>query len=119
MIDLLIIENKKDKNVDVFLSIFIIVSSIIKKFCNDMSIPKNWINKDYDETVEFLIKYIGPKDGQNAAIWEKIQPQLDQWKQQEDSINQQIKNEVQNTHKNAIDFSKPIFFLHHHRDGEQ
>ena len=69
------------------------MNSGIKKFCNDMSIPKNWINKDYDETVEFLIKYIGPKDGQNAAIWEKIQPQLDQWKQQEDSINQQIKNE--------------------------
>jgi len=69
------------------------MNSGIKKFCNEMSIPKDWINKDYEHVIEFLIKYIGPENGENAAIWKRIELPLKQWKQQETSINKQIKQE--------------------------
>lgn len=69
------------------------MNSGIKKFCNEMSIPKDWINKDYKYVIEFLTKYIGPENGENSAIWERIESPLKQWRQQENSINKQIKTQ--------------------------
>ena len=69
------------------------MSPIMQTFCNQMSIPEEWINSDYKNTIMLLTKMIGPQDGPNAHLWERIQNPLEQWKQQEDSINQQIKTQ--------------------------
>ena len=69
------------------------MNSGVKKFCDEMSIPENWFNGDYKKGIEFLTRIIGPQNGKNSAIWEKIELPLKQWKQQEISINKQIKQE--------------------------
>jgi hypothetical protein len=69
------------------------MNSGVKKFCNEMSIPSNWFNGDYAKGIELLTRLIGPENGENSAIWVKIQSPLKQWKQQETSINKQIKQE--------------------------
>jgi hypothetical protein len=69
------------------------MNSGIKKFCNEMSIPKDWLNHDYQYIIEFLTKYIGPQNGPNSALWKRIESPLKQWKQQEISINKQVKKE--------------------------
>ena len=66
----------------------------VKQFCNKMVIPKEWLKaNDYNHGIQLLNKIIGPKDGENSHIWKRIQSPLQQWKQQEDSINQQIDDE--------------------------
>ena len=69
------------------------MSPIVQTFCNQMSIPEEWFNADYERIIELVSNMIGPKDGKNAAIWEKIHLPLKQWKQQETSINKQVKQE--------------------------
>jgi hypothetical protein len=69
------------------------MSPIMETFCNKMSIPKEWFNADYERIIELVTDMIGPQNGENKAIWEKIHLPLKQWKQQETSINQQVKTE--------------------------
>lgn len=65
----------------------------VKEFCNKMTIPKEWLEvNDYEHGIQLLNQIIGPQDGENSHIWERIQSPLKQWKKQEDSINQQIKS---------------------------
>lgn len=65
----------------------------VKQFCNKMTIPKEWLAvNDYNHGIHLLNEIIGPQDGENSHIWQRIQSPLQQWKQQEDSINQQIKS---------------------------
>ena len=69
------------------------MSPIMETFCNEMSIPEEWFNADYERVIELVTDMIGPQDGKNKTIWEKIHLPLKQWKQQEISINKQVKKE--------------------------
>ena len=66
------------------------MSPLMQKFCNTAWIPSEWINNDYDKTIELIIKLIGPIDGINSRLWKRLETPLKQWKQQEISVNQQI-----------------------------